>query len=701
MSEPSFPAPLLPGEPLRPFDPRWIGEYEVLRVLGEGGMGTVYYAVTSRGTPVAVKVIRAEYVADPGFRDRFLREIRNAQRVDPFCTAAVIDVSTGDTPFLATEYVDGPDLRRQVTEGETLSGNDTKRFAIGVATALRAIHHAGIVHRDLKPGNVLLALHGPRVIDFGVASALLGRDTGDVRTEPAVPQWLTPAFMAPEQAQLALHGGQVEITYAADIFAWAGVVVYAATGRTPFGDGGFADMASRVRFDPPDLRELPADLEPIVSRALHKDPARRPTARQLLSSLLGDDEPDPVRAGDAEARRGWETTVVVGLPAAAGQPDAPGTHAGTGDAGTDTASPPPRPRRAGLLVATAAGAAVAVLAAVLWLALKPQAGARLGACPTVTLQTGQANTPYYNYGTVLKRHIEARYPGTTVNVAATNGTADNLNRLQDGASSLCVMAVSQLNTTVDARFGVNQFDNEPLDALRTVGPLWLDLVHLMVREDAPVTSAAQLCGRRVSSGLLNSGSRQIGEVLIRNVLSCPVTIEPKGLDSSLDDLRTGRIDAVLWAGGAPTPQITRAIGAGLRLRMLPLADYLAPMARNWDDYYRPLLGTRFVAGGVYETATITSRDYPGVGQVPTVGAPNGLVVNQSADPALVAFTARDLVEHRADFEGALWGDDSDGRHFETANRAITTSSVYCLIPLAPEAARYYAGIGIQPACDRH
>jgi TRAP transporter TAXI family solute receptor len=730
------PPPPLPGQPTRPYDPQWIGGYEVRSLLGEGGMGTVYYAVTDRGDPVAVKVIRAEYVQIPGFRDRFLREIENAQRVQPFCTAAVLAFdTTSRTPYLVTEYVDGPDLRRQVTEGDTLSGIDTKRFAIGIATALRAIHSAGIVHRDLKPGNVLLARHGARVIDFGVASALVGnrgtgtgggsgpgaggqsggggaggREDGGQSTEPDdVPQWLTPAYMAPEQAHLARYRGQVEITPAVDIFAWAGVVLYAATGRTPFGDGDFAELFDRVSYEQPNLDGLPDDLRLIVASALHKNPRQRPTARQLLAALVDDGETDPVQAGHAEARRGWDTTVVVRPRAEAtvGVPPPDSVPAGPTDSRDDRSTyqpvPLPEPRRRRAAVAVAAGVVAVLLAAVLWFVLRPDGKdtpAQLGACPTVAVQTGQRNTPYYRYGVALQQHIEARYPGTSVNVVATNGTADNLNRLQDAASSTCVMSISQLNTTVDARIGVNQFLNSPLGGLRSVGPLWLDLVHLMVREDSSVTSPAQLCGRTVSSGLLNSGSLQISQVLFDNVLRCPTTPRPENLDAGLADLKAGRVDALLWAGGAPTPQITQAIGAGVRVRMLPLADYVGPMTRNWDDYYRPRLGTQFVAGRVYETATISPQDYAGVGEVATVGTPNGLVVNQSADPALIAFTARDLVEHRTDYETALWGAGSGGRHFESPRQAITNSSLYCLIPLAADAARYYATLGIQPDCGR-
>lgn len=159
------------ASPLRPGDPRHLGDYRMVARLGEGGMGSVFLAKSPTGRQVAVKVIRPDLVSNEGFRARFRSEVRRAQQVPPFCTAEVLDAAADhDPPYLVVEYVDGPSLAEIVREHGPLSGSQLHSVAIGVTTALAAIHDAGVVHRDLKPENVLLApLSTPKVIDFGIA----------------------------------------------------------------------------------------------------------------------------------------------------------------------------------------------------------------------------------------------------------------------------------------------------------------------------------------------------------------------------------------------------------------------------------------------------------------------------------------------------------------------------------------------------
>lgn len=149
---------------------RQIGSYTLIRVLGEGGMGIVHLAQDGDFKLVAVKELRPELAARPDFLRRFTREAAAARKVARFCTAPVLDAGIdGKTAYIVTDYVEGPDLRSVVKEQGPLSGANLEALAVGVATALTAIHEAGVVHRDLKPANILLSPVGPRVIDFGIA----------------------------------------------------------------------------------------------------------------------------------------------------------------------------------------------------------------------------------------------------------------------------------------------------------------------------------------------------------------------------------------------------------------------------------------------------------------------------------------------------------------------------------------------------
>jgi eukaryotic-like serine/threonine-protein kinase len=175
--------------------------------------------------------------------------------------------------------VDGPSLADVVQERGPLTASHLHSVAVGVATALSAIHGAGVIHRDLKPRNVLLAPGSPKVIDFGIARALEAT-SGHTSTDQMVG---TVAYMAPER-----FGSEpgATLTPAADIFAWGGVVVFAGTGRTPFRADSPPATAARILTQPPDLSGLSGQLRDLVAYALEKDPAHRPDARELLDLLV-------------------------------------------------------------------------------------------------------------------------------------------------------------------------------------------------------------------------------------------------------------------------------------------------------------------------------------------------------------------------------------------------------------------------------
>jgi serine/threonine protein kinase len=260
--------------PLRPDDPIRIGHYRLTARLGSGGMGVVYLGVAWDGSQVAVKVLRPELANDQEFRRRFGREVAALVRVKGVCTVRVIEAdSQSSTPFLVTEYAQGPSLSEYIDKYGSVSPDMLYSLATGLAEALTMIHAAGIMHRDLKPSNIILTDAGPKVIDFGIARR---QDT------PAMTQTGmmigSMGFMAPEQ--ISGHPGP-----AADIFAWGVTVAYAASGRSPFGAGNTHSILYRIMYGEADIAAVPDSVRPLVEAALAKDPQGRPTAQQLFDRL--------------------------------------------------------------------------------------------------------------------------------------------------------------------------------------------------------------------------------------------------------------------------------------------------------------------------------------------------------------------------------------------------------------------------------
>ncbi|MCK2216941.1 serine/threonine protein kinase [Actinomadura sp. ATCC 31491] len=266
---------------LLPGDPRQLGDYWLVRRLGAGGQGVVYEGYDRAGRRVAIKALRAEFLDEGDMRSRFAKEVVAARRAASFCTARVLGADLdAPLPYIVSEYVDGPNLRRAVESGGPLDDDPLHRLAVGLATALTGIHRAGIVHRDLKPDNVLLSSDGPRLIDFGIARAGGMTLTSEGRAAAG-----TPAYMAPER--LAGQRGGTPV----DVWAWGAVLLYAASGRSPFaGDSGndVTLMRYRVLNHRPDfsaVRRRP--LRELVEAAMSLRADDRPDAATLLLRLVG------------------------------------------------------------------------------------------------------------------------------------------------------------------------------------------------------------------------------------------------------------------------------------------------------------------------------------------------------------------------------------------------------------------------------
>jgi outer membrane protein assembly factor BamB len=295
--------------PLGAGDPVQIGPYGLLGRLGAGGMGQVFLGRSRDGALAAVKVVHAQYTADPRFRARFAREVSTARAVRGNGVAALLDADPdAPVPWLATEYVAGPSLERAVAAGGALPERSVAVLAARLAEALAALHDLGVVHRDVKPSNVLLAADGPKLIDFGIARAV---DATALTHTGAVLG--APAFMSPEQA-LGDEAGTPS-----DVFSFASVLVFAALGRGPFGQSSTpVAILRRIVDRQPDLAGLPSRLRAELEPCFAKEPTDRPTAAELATGLMA----HPDASGDA-----WPPPLVGGepptVPVAAAPPSGP------------------------------------------------------------------------------------------------------------------------------------------------------------------------------------------------------------------------------------------------------------------------------------------------------------------------------------------------------------------------------------------
>jgi len=273
-----------------------VGPYRVVRLIGEGGMGAVYYAERDDGQfdmPVALKLVRAGVAMNPTFAARFLVERQTLARLVHPNIARLLDggVTPDGRPYFAMEFVDGLPLTQHATQ-HALSRTDRLSLFLQVCAAVQYAHEHLVIHRDLKPTNVLVTPRGTvKLLDFGVARVL--GDDGEAaatavsaRTEPAT-MLITPAYASPEQ----LRGEPVST--ASDVYA-LGVMLYELlAGRRPVDLGRVPPhqwLATLERESiPPASRvastglSIPADLEAILSTALRVEPSGRYRTVQALA----------------------------------------------------------------------------------------------------------------------------------------------------------------------------------------------------------------------------------------------------------------------------------------------------------------------------------------------------------------------------------------------------------------------------------
>jgi serine/threonine protein kinase len=285
LQAPIHPAPgALATEPLTQMLPppaaRTISHYEVISLLGKGGMGEVYLASDkSLGRKAALKILPARYTTNADLVHRFEREAKAASALNHPNILTVYEIGkTDDSHFIATEFIAGETLRQRLNRAPLLL-TEALDIALQIAAALKAAHEAGIIHRDIKPENIMLRPDGyVKVLDFGLAKLTEAAHAPDEATTHSGLIMGTPSYMSPEQAR-----GQ-KVDHRTDIWSFGIVLHELVSGTRPFGGDTQADLMVAILERQPTLlpSHLPEQLQTIVTRALTKEPPNRYAAMHDL-----------------------------------------------------------------------------------------------------------------------------------------------------------------------------------------------------------------------------------------------------------------------------------------------------------------------------------------------------------------------------------------------------------------------------------
>lgn len=282
----------LGGEPALPINlPQSIGEYEIVRPLGQGGMGSVFLARhTKLGRQVALKVLATHRLAAGRMRERFEAEMRAVGRLSHPNIVTAHDARDVDgTAVLVMEFIDGLDLGQLLQRTGPLSIANACEIVRQIAVALQYVHEQGFVHRDVKPSNIMLSRAGEvKLLDLGLARLQYG-DPDHAEITATGQAMGTADYIAPEQVT---DSRQVDIR--SDLYALGCTLTKLLTGTAPFADANhltpFAKMSAHVSTPAPSLNELlpdaPTELTKLIGRLLQKDPAQRPQQPKDLMPVL-------------------------------------------------------------------------------------------------------------------------------------------------------------------------------------------------------------------------------------------------------------------------------------------------------------------------------------------------------------------------------------------------------------------------------
>ena len=257
--------------------------YEIVEILGEGGMAFVYKAKDKQlQRNVAIKTLKPNYVNQEKFVDRFRREAQTAANLNHPNIVQIFDWGIEDEPYFVMEYIEGNTLTSIITGNKTVGLNDILYIGSQVANGLKEAHKHGLVHRDIKPGNIMITPDGKvKVTDFGIVS--LQNEESDITKTGAVLG--TASYISPEQAQ-----GK-PVSFESDLYSLGTVLYELITGKPPFtGDSPIATATKHLTDKPEKLsnyrKDIPKALENAILKLLEKRPSDRFKSAEDLRALL-------------------------------------------------------------------------------------------------------------------------------------------------------------------------------------------------------------------------------------------------------------------------------------------------------------------------------------------------------------------------------------------------------------------------------
>jgi TRAP transporter TAXI family solute receptor len=518
----------------RLLEPSEFGDYELLEVIGRGGMGVVYKARQIKmDRIVAVKMIRAGRLASDEDVQRFYTEAQAAGKIDHPNIVTVYEVNQIDGHhFFSMDYVEGEDLAALLKKG-LLKPKRSARYLRDAALAIHAAHETGVLHRDMKPANILID-EDDRVLitDFGLAKHI---DKNEGLTETGMTLG-TPNYMPPEQAagDLRMFGPHT------DVYSMGAILFVMLTGRTPFR----SDSIARTIFDvihtePPAPRSInknaDVDLETICLKCLAKEPANRyASAAELAEDLDRFLNDQPILAKPTtQMQKCWNWLSHVPLVAAL--------------VGRNVISSSP------IQIATqrvVLGLAIAI-PIFLWLWHRTHQVWSQAMPAEIRITTGNEVGLYFEVGKRLSERLEEK-TGLPAHPLPSLGSLENQHRLIKREADLALVQIDALNDS----------------SVAVIMPLYFEAAYLLVHTESEIESIDQLRGKRIAIGTHESGTRVAAEQILEFYGFTSDNYTP--VESDFDTLTSNAtIEAAIAITGEDNPALVELFRSG-RFRLIGL-----------------------------------------------------------------------------------------------------------------------------------